>query len=95
MRKTQSTQADQLLSKVTEIARLAAELPGHADVVIEWNEARPDLLLFIALQRGGRLRELACEDEAEWVTKGVTLRARKKRPGPPKRPYLKLVKPEP
>ncbi len=75
------TSGHALLSTLNQIAVLAAGLPEGAEVSVEWSDAAPDLILAVALQRGGDLRSVSFVDGgetqwAEWWCGGVVVRAR-------------------
>lgn len=81
-----------LLAKLTQIVEIAAALPDGAAITVEWQDASPDLLLVLAQQEGGELRQRDGVEEAEWTRGSLTIRAQRAAAPASKRPTLTLVK---
>jgi hypothetical protein len=87
------TRGAAFVARLAQMVDLAAALPPGASVTIEWTDAPPDLLLALAQQDGGELRERDGMEEAEWISGSLTIRAQRAVAPATPRPTLKLVKP--
>jgi hypothetical protein len=93
------TRGDAFVAQMKQLVALAAELPDGAQVTVDWWNGAPDLLLAVAMLRGGHLCSATFTGGgkvqwAEWKRGNVVVRAQESRPaGGSVRPVLRLVKP--
>ena len=76
------TSGQMFASRLKEIAAIAAQLPKGAEVTVEWVDAPLDLLLAVALLRGGHLRSVRFVGGGEmqravWKYRSLAIRAQR------------------